>query len=70
MIRRIIWLGELYLWEKREWSIAFKPFGALSTLLDVRTALNVESWGFPGSPVVMSLSFYRRGHRFDHWSGS
>ena len=48
MLRRIIWLGELYLWEKREWRIAVKPFEALSTLLDVKTALKVESWDFPG----------------------
>ena len=70
MLRRIIWLGELYLWEKEEWRIAVKPFEALSTLLDVKTALKVESRDFPGSPVVMSLSFYRRGHRLDPWSGS
>ena len=24
---------------------------------------------FPGSPVVKALSFQRRGHRFDPWSG-
>ena len=36
MIRRIIWLGELYVWEKMVWGIAVKPFEALSTLLGRR----------------------------------
>ena len=25
---------------------------------------------FPGGPVVKTLSFHCRGHRFDHWLGN
>ena len=26
-------------------------------------------WDFPGGPVVKTLHFHCRGHRFDPWSG-
>ena len=41
-----------------------------ATLLDVKTALTIESWNLPGSPVAMSVSFYSRGRGFNPWSGN
>ena len=29
-----------------------------------------ELWDFPGSPVIKTLCFHFRGHRFDSWAGT
>ena len=31
--------------------------------------VEMESWDFPGTPVVKTLCFSCKGHRFDPWSG-
>ena len=31
---------------------------------------DVLSWAFPGGPVVKTLGFHCRGHRFNPWSGN
>ena len=39
-------------------------------LLGYYKGYNKEHRDFPGSPVVRTLHFHRRGHRFDPWSGN
>ena len=31
---------------------------------------NLTHWDLPGGPVVKTLGFHLRGHRFDPWSGN
>ena len=40
-------------------------------ITDIRSFNNNRwLWDFPGSPVVKTLCFHYRKHRFDPWSGN